>query len=106
MQRAGQPQKRGKELTVAGELESLANVRLVDLTPERINKWASAEVLIRASSAQLTLKMLRAFPFWCARHHNYKAIILQKALVRRLRRFPQIKQRIAPFSVLTFWVIL
>ena len=79
MQRAGQPQKRGKELTVAGELESLADVRLVDLTPERVNEWASAEVLIRASSARLALKMLRAFLFWCTRHHNYKAIITSNA---------------------------
>ncbi|MBK9162234.1 MAG: integrase family protein [Nitrosomonadales bacterium] len=79
MQRAGQPQKRGKELTVAGELESLADVRLVDLTPERVNEWASAEVLIRASSARLALKMLRAFLFWCARHHNYKSIITSNA---------------------------
>jgi integrase len=79
MQKAGMPQKRGKELTVAGELESLADVRLVDLTPERVNEWASAEVLIRASSARLALKMLRAFLFWCAKHHNYKAIITSNA---------------------------
>jgi integrase len=79
MQRAGQPQKRGKEVTVAGELESLADVRLVDLTPERVNEWASAEVLIRASSARLALKMLRAFLFWCARHHDYKAIVTSNA---------------------------
>ena len=36
MQKAGQPQKRGKGLTVAGELESLANVRLIDLAPELV----------------------------------------------------------------------
>ena len=79
MQRAGQPQKRKKDVTVAGELESLADIRLVDLTPERVNEWASAEVLIRASSARLALKMLRAFLFWCARHSNYKAIITSNA---------------------------
>lgn len=79
MQRAGQPQKRKKDLTVAGELESLADVRLVDLTPELVNEWARAEVLIRASSARLALKMLRAFLFWCTRHHNYKAIITNNA---------------------------
>lgn len=79
MQRAGQPQKRKKDVTVAGELESLADVRLVDLTPERVNEWAGAEVLIRASSARLALKMLRAFLFWCARHHNYNAIITSNA---------------------------
>ena len=79
MQKAGQPQKRGKELTVAGELESLADVRLVDLTPEKVNEWASNEVLTRASSARLALKMLRAFLFWCARHPTYKAIVTSNA---------------------------
>ncbi|MDP2155214.1 MAG: Arm DNA-binding domain-containing protein, partial [Sulfuricella sp.] len=50
MQKAGQPQKRGKALTVSGELESLADVRLIDLTPDRVTEWAKAEVLIRPSS--------------------------------------------------------
>jgi len=79
MQKAGQPQKRKKELTVSGELESLADFRLVDLTPEKVNEWARAEVLIRASSARLALKMLRAFLNWCAIHPTYKAIVTSNA---------------------------
>lgn len=79
MQKAGQAQKRGKDLTVSGELESLADIRLVDLTPERVTEWARAEVLIRASSARLALKMLSAFLNWCALHHNYKLIVMSNA---------------------------
>jgi len=79
MQKAGQPQMRGKELTVAGELESFAGIRLVDLTPERVNEWASNEVLIRPASARLALKMLRAFLNWCARNPTYKAIVKSNA---------------------------
>ncbi len=81
MQKAGQPQKRGKALTVTGELESLADVRLVDLTPERVEEWARAEVLIREASARLALKMLRACLNWCAKHHNYKLIVTNNAAV-------------------------
>ncbi len=81
MQRAGQPQKRGKALTVTGELESLADVRLVDLTPERVEEWARVEVLIREASARLALKMLRACLNWCAKHHNYRLIVTNNAAV-------------------------
>ena len=79
MQKAGQPQKRGKELTVADELESLADVRLADLTPERVDEWAKAETLIRVASARLAFKMLRAFLNWCGRHQNYKLIVTSNA---------------------------
>jgi integrase len=75
MQRAGQPQKRKKDVTVAGELELFADVRLVDLTEDRVNEWASIEVLKRPASARLALKMLRTFLFWCSRHHEYKKIV-------------------------------
>lgn len=86
MQRAGQPQKRGKELTVSGELESLADIRLVDLTPERVTEWARAEVLLRASSARLALKLLSAFLNWCALHHNYKLIVTDNAAASKEAR--------------------
>ncbi len=81
MQKAGQPRKRGKELTVSGELESLADVRLVNLTPERVEEWARAEVLIRPSSARTALKMLRACLNWCTRHHSHKLIVTSTAAV-------------------------
>lgn len=86
MQKAGQPQMRGKELTVSGELESLANVRLADLTPERVAEWARAEVLIRASSARLALKLLSAFLNWCALHGNYKLIVTSNAAASKEAR--------------------
>jgi hypothetical protein len=86
MQKAGQPQKRGKELTVSGELESLAHVRLVDLTSEHVEEWARAEVLIRASSARLALKMLSVFLNWCALHHDYKLIVSSNAAVSKQAR--------------------
>ncbi len=86
MQKAGQPQKRKNELTVSGELESLAGVRLVDLTPERVTEWARAEVLIRASSARLALKMLGAFLNWCALHENYKLIVTSNSAASKEAR--------------------
>jgi integrase len=107
MQRAGQPQKRGKELTVAGELESLADIRLVDLTPERVNEWACSEVLIRPASARLALKMLKAFLNWCARHKTYKAIVTSNAAISPEARItlgkPKVKNDVLQLEQLPVW---
>ena len=86
MQKAGQPQKRKREVTVSGELESLADIRLIDLTHERVTEWARAEVLIRPSSARLALKLLRAFLNWCALHENYKLIVTFNAAANKEAR--------------------
>ena len=79
MQAGGDKRKRSKKLTEAGSLASLAAVRLVDLTPERVTEWAKDEATKRPTRARLALRLLRAFLFWCARHPTYKAIITSNA---------------------------
>lgn len=74
IQAGGEPRKRSKKLMEAGPLASLAGVRLVDLTPERIEAWAKLEAKTRPTRARLALRLLKACLFWCASHKDYTGI--------------------------------
>jgi integrase len=75
MHPGGAVRTRSTELTKPGTLASLANVRLIDMTTERVEEWATAETLKRPTRARLSLRLLKAFLFWCARHSTYKTIV-------------------------------
>jgi integrase len=66
-------------LTVPGALASLATVRLIDMTPERVEEWAEVETLKRPTRARLALRLLKAFLFWCGSHSTYKEIVTTNA---------------------------
>ncbi len=75
MYQGGAVRKRSDKKTIPGTLASLANIRLVDLTPERIEEWAEVEARRRPTRARLSLGLLKAFLFWCIRHPIYKLIV-------------------------------
>jgi hypothetical protein len=75
MHLGGAVRSRSTELTKPGTLASLATVRLIDLTPERVEEWAMVEATKRPTRARLSLRLLKAFLFWCARHPTYKVIV-------------------------------
>jgi integrase len=75
MQAGGQPVKRGSKLTQAGPLSTLAGVRLIDLTAERIEQWAKEEAKQRPSSARLAWRLLKACMNWCATHPVYSSMV-------------------------------
>lgn len=79
MQLGGEKRARSKKLTEPGTLASLSNVRLVDLTSELLEQWAKLEATKRPTSARLSLRLLKAFLFWCARHPSYKTIVTVNA---------------------------
>lgn len=79
MQLGGEQRTRSKKLTEPGTLASLANIRLVDLTSELLEEWAKLEAAKRPTSARLSLRLLKAFLFWCARHPTYKTIVTANA---------------------------
>jgi len=79
MHPGGAVRSRSTELTVPGALASLATVRLIDLTPERVEEWADVETLKRPTRARLSLRLLKAFLFWCSGHPTYKAIVTTNA---------------------------
>jgi integrase len=75
VRRGGEPKKRGKGLTEPGPLASLLDVRLCDLTGQRIGDWLAAETMARPSRAMLAFRLLGVFLGWCARHATYGDLI-------------------------------
>ena len=75
MQPGGEKRARSHKLTEPGALASLATVRLVELTPERVTEWAKAEGEKRAGRARLAARLLKAFLSWCAESPAYREIM-------------------------------
>jgi integrase len=75
IQAGGIQRTRSPKLTEPGPLASLAGVRLVDLTAERIEQWAKVEAAIRPTRARLALRLLKACLFWCTAHADYAGTI-------------------------------
>lgn len=73
-------EKRGGKfaLTHPGPLASLMPLRLIDLTPERIEAWAALEGQTRPSSARLAWRLLTVFLTWCAEQPAYAAMLPAK----------------------------
>jgi integrase len=68
------------EYVIAGKntpapLASLVDLRLIDLTPERIAKWLKDESAKRPTSSSVAFRKLRAFVAWCASHKTYAELI-------------------------------
>lgn len=103
----GAVRSRSTELTKPGTLASLATVRLIDLTPERIEEWAEIETLKRPTRARLSLRLLKAFLFWCARHSMYKAIVTtnpaQSKTARESLGKPKVKNDVLGREQLPAW---
>jgi len=75
MQTGGETRKRSKKLTEPGTLASLAPVRLIDLTPERVTEWAKVEGKKRPGRARLASRLLTVFLTWCAEYPAYREIV-------------------------------
>jgi integrase len=75
IQAGGEPRVRSAKLTQPGPLSSLADVRLVDLTTDRIEEWAKVEARRRPSSARLAWRLLKAFMNWCGAHRAHCALV-------------------------------
>lgn len=108
MQMGGEKRARSnKEFTEPGILFPLARLRLVDLTNEIVEKWSMVESARRPTRARLTLRLLRAFLFWCARHSMYKKIVKENvAKSKKAREFlgkPKSKNDVLQREQLSAW---
>lgn len=83
----GEPRSRSKrKFTEPGPLASLANERLIDLVPERIEAWAKEEAAKRPTRARLAHRMLKAFLNWCIEHPQFgKVVTTNSARSKRAR---------------------
>jgi len=75
MHAGGVARQRSDKKTIPGTLASLGNIRLVDITSERLEEWARVEVMQRPTRARLSLRLLKAFLFWVMQHPIYKEVI-------------------------------
>jgi len=79
MQAGGEKRVRSHKLTTPGALASLAMVRLVDITPERMTEWAKVEGAKRPARARNARTLLSTFLNWCAVHPTYSSIVKSNA---------------------------
>lgn len=86
MHLGGEKRTRSHKLTEPGALASLASVRLVDLTSERVTEWAKLEGEKRPGRARLANRLLKAFLSWCAEHTTYKSIVTSNAAKNKSAR--------------------
>lgn len=86
MQAGGENRTRSHKLTEPGTLASLAMVRLVDMTPERVTEWAKIEGKKRPGRARLASRLLKAFLSWCSEHETYRTIIISNPAKNKAAR--------------------
>jgi integrase len=107
MQEGGQPVKRGSKLTQPGPLSSLAGVRLVDLTTDRIEQWAKEEAKHRPSSARLAWRLLKACMNWCSEHKTYSSMVAanptKSARAREALGKPKVRNDVLQREMLAPW---
>ncbi|MBE0592496.1 MAG: integrase family protein [Gemmatimonadales bacterium] len=82
----GQPRRRSSKLTKPGPLRSLLNRPLASIDAEAVEQWVARETKTRAATAALGFRLLRAFINWCARHREYKEIVVADACASRETR--------------------
>ncbi len=82
----GEKRKRGKGKTKAGPLAPVMFWKLSDLTPERVEAWAAAEVKKRSTRTRLAFSLLRAFINWCNENPEYKGIASPDACGSKVKR--------------------
>ena len=59
-------------VTTAGPLAELMAMRLLDLTPERVELWAAKEAQTRPARLRLAMRQLKAFLRWCSTQPDYR----------------------------------
>jgi integrase len=73
--RGGERKKRGKGETEPGPLASLLDVRLCDLTGDRISEWLGVETKRRSTRAALAYRLLSVFVNWCESQPEYAGLV-------------------------------
>ncbi|AKH38225.1 MULTISPECIES: tyrosine-type recombinase/integrase [Nitrosomonas] len=107
MHPGGKARSRSSELTVPGSLASLANLRLIDLTAQRIEEWAKTEAIKRPTRTRLSVRLLRAFLFWCGKHFVYQEIVTtnpaQNRSIKEITGKPKAKNDVLQREQLPAW---
>lgn len=107
IQAGGGPRSKSPKLTAAGPLAALADVRLSELTTERVESWAKAEAAARPASGRLAMRLLKACLNWCAAHPLYSGILIsnptRSAKAREILGRPKVKHDVLQREQLGAW---
>jgi integrase len=105
--KGGVQRKRSDKLTEPAPLSSLVDLRLVDITADKVNEWANVEASKRPTQARLAFRLLRAFLSWCMTHKVYGQIITVNAAKNEVARKrlgkPQTKNDVLQREQLPSW---
>ena len=82
----GEIKKRGKGLTVAGPLASIATLQLSAITAKEIKKWLAAEQPKRPTETRRAFEMLRTFLNWCESDNRYKDLATPDACSAKIKK--------------------
>lgn len=82
----GEEKKRGKGLTVAGPLASIAALPLSRVTASTIKKWLETEQPARPTETRRAFEMLRTFLNWCDGDDRYKGLAAPEACSAKVKK--------------------
>jgi integrase len=82
----GRKWKYGKKKIKSGPLASLMDLKLSELTQDRIRRWATIEAKERGARTRLAFSLLRAFVNWCEDQPEYKGLCPAGACSNRIKR--------------------
>jgi integrase len=77
---------RGRGITIPGPIYPLLQVRLVDLTPEVVERWAKTQGEERPTFGRLAWRCLKAFLNWASTEPDYKHLVNAQAASTRKTR--------------------
>lgn len=84
--RGGVPSRRGSRVTTPGPLAPLLELKLAEITKDRVRSWLQQEAKTRPTQARLAFGALRAFIFWCEDQEAYKGLADVEAFSSRMAR--------------------
>jgi integrase len=84
--------KRGA-VTKPGPLSPLMNLKLNELTPDRVKAWAKKEAATRPTRTRIAFAILKAFINWCHEQPEYKGAIPTDAVSSRIKKDVLPKQK-------------
>jgi integrase len=82
----GEKRKRGKKKIKPGPLAQFMDLKLSEMTKNRVEAWLTKEAPKKPAQIRLSFSLLRAFLNWCENQDDYKGIAEPGACGGHLRR--------------------
>jgi len=99
---------RGRGETIAGPIYPLLSLKLRELTPTALSRWAEKETAKAPTSARLCWRLVRGFLSWCSEHPQYAQVLppqnpAKAKVVREVLGKPKVRQDSLQREQLAAW---